>query len=94
VAADGAGNAYVTGSLGGPTVGPDDAFLAKYGRPCYANCDESTGTPRLTANDFACFSHRFFTGHTYANCDNSTSFPFLTANDFQCFVSSYAAGCS
>lgn len=30
--------------------------LALRGLSCYANCDQSTGSPLLTANDFACFS--------------------------------------
>lgn len=36
---------------------------ARYGRPlCYANCDGSTGSPLLTANDFQCFINRFAGG--------------------------------
>ncbi len=62
--------------------------------PCYANCDGSTTTPRLTANDFQCFLNRFAAGESYANCDGSTATPALTANDFQCFMNKYAAGCS
>ena len=61
---------------------------------CYANCDGSTGTPRLTANDFQCFSDAFAAGQSYANCDGSTAAPLLTPNDFQCFLNAYAAGCS
>jgi hypothetical protein len=61
--------------------------------PCYANCDGSTGTPRLTANDFQCFINKFAAQDPYANCDGSTSLPTLTANDFTCFLNSFAAGC-
>jgi hypothetical protein len=61
---------------------------------CYANCDSSTGTPILTANDFQCFLDRVAAGESYANCDGSTGTPTLTANDFQCFLDLYAAGCS
>jgi hypothetical protein len=61
---------------------------------CYANCDGSTSSPVLTANDFVCFVNRFAAGEAYANCDGSTSSPALTANDFVCFVNAYAAGCS
>ncbi|MBX3376677.1 MAG: hypothetical protein KF678_06705 [Phycisphaeraceae bacterium] len=61
---------------------------------CYPNCDESTGTPLLTANDFQCFLNRFAAGDTRANCDESTGTPLLTANDFQCFLNKFAAGCS
>jgi hypothetical protein len=58
---------------------------------CYANCDGSTGSPQLTANDFQCFLNRFAAGAIYANCDGVGG---LTANDFQCFLNAYAAGCS
>ncbi len=62
--------------------------------PCYANCDASTGTPNLTANDFQCFLNKFAAGESYANCDASTGTPNLTANDFQCFLNKFAAGCT
>lgn len=61
---------------------------------CYANCDNSTGSPALTANDFQCFLNRFVANDPYANCDASTGSPALTANDFQCFANQFAAGCS
>ncbi|MBX3376274.1 MAG: hypothetical protein KF678_04645 [Phycisphaeraceae bacterium] len=61
---------------------------------CYPNCDGSTGSPLLTANDFQCFLNKFAAGDTYANCDGSTGNPLLTANDFQCFLNKFAAGCS
>ncbi len=64
------------------------------GEECYANCDESTATPVLTANDFQCFLNRYAAGTSDANCDGSTSIPLLTANDFQCFLNKYAAGCT
>ncbi len=60
---------------------------------CYANCDASTGTPALTANDFQCFLNRYAAADSYANCDASTGTPALTANDFQCFLNKFAAGC-
>lgn len=62
--------------------------------PCYANCDESSGSPVLTANDFACFLNRFANALPYANCDQSAGSPTLTANDFLCFLNAYASGCS
>lgn len=62
--------------------------------PCYANCDGSTTTPTLTANDFQCFLNSFASSNSYANCDGSTTTPTLTANDFQCFLNAFAAGCS
>jgi subtilisin-like proprotein convertase family protein len=61
---------------------------------CYANCDDSTATPQLTANDFVCFLNAYSTAEPYANCDGSTGTPLLTANDFTCFVNRYAQGCS
>jgi 6-phosphogluconolactonase (cycloisomerase 2 family) len=61
---------------------------------CYANCDGSTGTPVLTANDFQCFLNKFANADPYANCDGSTGNPLLTANDFQCFLNKFANGCS
>ncbi len=60
---------------------------------CYANCDCSTASPMLTANDFQCFLNAFASGSLMANCDGSTGTPALTANDFQCFINSFAAGC-
>ncbi len=60
---------------------------------CYANCDNSAGTPVLTANDFQCFLDRFAAGDPYSNCDASTGTPTLTSNDFQCFLNAFAAGC-
>lgn len=61
---------------------------------CYANCDGSSGSPLLTANDFQCFLNTFAAGISSANCDASTGTPALTANDFQCFLNKFAAGCS
>jgi len=61
--------------------------------PCYANCDGSTGTPLLSAQDFSCFLSRFRAGDSYANCDGSTDVPNLTAQDFSCFLSKFRAGC-
>ncbi len=60
---------------------------------CYANCDNSTSSPVLTANDFQCFLDSFANGASYANCDASTGAPTLTANDFQCFLNKFATGC-
>jgi hypothetical protein len=60
---------------------------------CYPNCDNSTATPTLNANDFLCFLTSFAAQDPYANCDNSTTTPTLNANDFLCFLTSFAAGC-
>ena len=80
------GNGYEMG--GGYWNMADEAVV------CYANCDGSTGTPALTANDFQCFINAYAAGTAYANCDGSTGTPALTANDFQCFINKYAGGCS
>jgi hypothetical protein len=61
---------------------------------CYANCDASSVSPRLNANDFQCFLNKFAAGSSSANCDGSTVPPVLNANDFQCFLNAFAAGCS
>ncbi len=61
---------------------------------CYANCDGSTASPVLTANDFQCFLNHVATQDPSANCDESTVAPLFTANDFQCFLNKFAAGCS
>ncbi len=78
----------------------DPADLSMYvilnsyeGGICYANCDGSAGTPRLTSNDFQCFINAFASGAAGANCDGSTGTPTLTANDFQCFINQFAGGC-
>ncbi|MBX3375933.1 MAG: hypothetical protein KF678_02885 [Phycisphaeraceae bacterium] len=86
------------GTLPSPFIGSGTfsaaAFVAPGAPACYANCDGSTGTPLLTANDFQCFLNKYAANDTYANCDGSTGNPLLTANDFQCFLNKYAAGCS
>ncbi len=82
VAFEDSGNASVT------------TYPVTVNRPCYPNCDNSTSSPRLTANDFQCFLNSFAAGLTYANCDGSTSSPTLTSNDFQCFLNAFATGCS
>jgi hypothetical protein len=61
---------------------------------CYANCDGSSASPRLTANDFACFLNAYASGSPSANCDQSSATPQLTANDFACFLNAFASGCS
>jgi len=72
------------------TVGADNIGLTATPL-CYANCDGSTGTPELTANDFACFLNHYAQGNSYADCDGVGG---LTANDFSCFLNQYAIGCS
>jgi YVTN family beta-propeller protein len=78
-------------ALAMPNIMSEGLTLVGLGTVCYANCDGSTGSPVLTANDFACFLNEFAAGNSYADCDGVGG---LTANDFQCFLNSYAAGCS
>jgi len=80
---------------------PDPLMVRGYGilnalaaLDCYSNCDDSTATPTLTANDFQCFLNSFSAASIYSNCDRSSTVPVLTANDFQCFLNAFAAGCS
>lgn len=58
---------------------------------CYADCDLSGGSPRLTANDFLCFITKYAAKDPYANCNLDNA---INAADFQCFLNRYAAGCS
>ncbi len=71
----------------------DNVRLFGSASACYANCDGSTGTPALTAADFACFLQKFRAGDAYANCDGSSGTPTLTAGDFACFLQKFRAGC-
>ncbi len=70
----------------------DNAVFSTTSEACYANCDGSTSSPRITANDFQCFLTRFAVQDAYANCDQSVAPPVLTANDFQCFLNKFAMG--
>jgi hypothetical protein len=94
------GNPRFTDDLGTPDTGSGTAPLVDMGAyefqgvTCYANCDNSTIPPILTANDFQCFLNTFAVGDGHANCDGSNTPPVLNANDFQCFLNAYAAGCS
>ena len=90
VAVDSAGNAYSTGhtvsSLGGPSAGDFDAFLARYSA-CPADCD---GDGELTVADFLCFQSMFIGGGLGADCDADGA---LTFFDFLCYQNAFAAGC-
>lgn len=68
---------------------------------CYANCDGSTGSPALSANDFMCFINEYACMSkrsieeqisSYVNCDGNTAPPILTSADFTCFTAAYARG--
>jgi uncharacterized membrane protein len=85
-----------TGAIVGWGVNPTggyQAFIARPGAECYANCDHSTTPPVLNVNDFICFAFQFSRGYPYANCDGSTTFPQVNVADFICFQQRFAAGC-
>jgi hypothetical protein len=58
---------------------------------CYADCDNSQGAKRLTANDFVCYLNRYVARDPYANCDVNAT---IEVNDFICYLNKFAAGCS
>lgn len=95
-----AGTYHLRGSNSCGSFNTNSATLSVFtpppcgGSACYANCDQSTGCPALTANDFLCYLNKFVSGHPFANCDGSTGNPTLTAGDYQCFLNKFAAGCS
>ena len=68
-------------------------MVARWGCPCYANCDNSTIAPVLNVNDYVCFLSSFVAGSPYANCDASTTSPVLNILDYTCFMSKFASGC-
>ncbi len=68
---------------------------------CYANCDNSSTSPALSANDFMCFINEFACMSTrpvaeqitsYVNCDGNTTPPILTPADFACFNAAFVKG--
>jgi hypothetical protein len=89
-----AGSTYLIRVAGyGGSTGPFQLNISAVSA-CYANCDGSSATPILNANDFQCFLNKFAANDPYANCDGSTASPMLNANDFQCFLNKFATGCS
>ncbi|MFG0284402.1 MAG: SBBP repeat-containing protein [Phycisphaerales bacterium JB039] len=91
VASGSDGKIYVcgatSGSVGGPSIGDDDAFLVALGAVCTADCD---GDGALTLLDFLCFQNTFGAGDPAADCDGDGS---LTFFDFLCFQNAFDAGC-
>jgi hypothetical protein len=97
-----AGGAFsLIGTIGQPDAAPSSGGPFQcgggfWGTPptsggaCYANCDNSSGSPLLTPNDFACFLNAYANSQSYANCDSTGG---LTPNDFQCFLNAFANGC-
>src|SRR6185436_13774550 len=60
------------------------------GGQCYANCDNSTASPRLNINDFVCFMNAYVHHEPYANCTVDAD---INIADFQCFMTKFAIGC-
>ena len=93
LAPDGAQGAFVSGrtkgSLGGPSAGGFDAFLARYEiDSCYPDCDPN-GV--LDIFDFLCFQSSFVLGEPYAcDCDPD---PACDIFDFLCFQNAFVGGC-
>ena len=80
---------WTEGSLGGPSAGSRDVFLARYEiDSCYADCDQS-GV--LDIFDFLCFQNSFVLSEPYAcDCDPD---PVCDIFDFLCFQNAFVAGC-
>ena len=57
---------------------------------CYANCDNSTRSPRLNVLDFMCFLNKFAARDPYANCTVDAT---IDMADFTCFMAKFAQGC-
>ncbi len=62
-------------------------YWARWGCPCYADCDNAGG---LTIADFGCFQTQFVKGDFYADCNSDNA---LTIADFGCFQTKFVAGC-
>ncbi len=85
------GNYYCVANNACGSARTSNAFVRVGG---YANCDNSTTPPALSASDFVCFLNAFRAGNNFANCDGSTGIPLLSAGDFVCFLNTFrASGC-
>ncbi len=92
LAVDGAGGVYIagytTGSLGGPSEGSNDYYLAKFGPPpCPADFNHDGF---VTGDDFDSFSLAFIAGDAAADFDGDG---FVTGDDFDAYVAAFEAGC-
>jgi hypothetical protein len=59
---------------------------------CYPNCDGSTASPCLNANDFVCFLNAVAACLPYGDC-NSVGGPCGNGADFICFMNAFASQC-
>ncbi len=91
LAPDGVGGVMVAGhtdgSLGGPNSGGSDAFLARFGEACYADCD---GSGEVNTLDFLCFLNLFSASDPDADCNGDGS---INTLDFLCFLNAFNKGC-
>ena len=71
-----------------------DGKTWKIARPCYADCDTTTGEGILDIFDFLCFGNRFAANDPYAcDCDLTTGLGVCDIFDFLCFGNAFNAGC-
>ena len=78
------------GTVGGSTVISSGDYQWVGCPNCYANCDNSTQSPRLNVLDFLCFLNKFAARDPYANCTVDAT---IDIADFICFLNKFAAGC-
>lgn len=77
----------VAALIGHEAGGQPSPHVARWGCPCYADCD---GSGSLTVADFGCFQAMFANGHPYADCNGAGG---LTVADFGCFQTKFVSGC-
>jgi hypothetical protein len=75
------------GSLGGPSAGDRDFFVARFGPDCYPDLDASGS---LDLFDFLAFTNLFNAEDPAADCAADGTFDLF---DFLCFVNQFNAGC-
>ncbi len=69
-------------------------FAQRRCRPCYPDCDPTTGPGLLDIFDFLCFGNKFHAGDPYAcDCDTTTGRGVCDVFDFLCFGNAFSAGC-
>ena len=88
------GDLFVGGSFS-TAGGMASSNWARWGcRPCYADCDESTGRGVLDIFDFLCFGNAFAANDPYAcDCDLATGPGVCDIFDFLCFGNAFHGGC-
>jgi hypothetical protein len=86
-----AGGFFVGGDMWSQTADHDlgtyEAFVARFGLPCPADCDFSGA---LDIFDFLCFVNHFNVWDERADCDGDGEFEIF---DFLCYLNSFNTGC-